>query len=384
MSVRPTLTKDIRKTAIQQHQANKGKGNYNSFQPLTPKGRTFSFGKRQLDSTDNDHAQSAKTPKLDSSTIFSQLKDQDSILSDLDSELAKLAAIDSDQPKDPRLDGLCRIVSLMAKSQKNLTSAILDAAKISEGSSGAAPALAPGGEKSLPIGSQGSAPAPGRKKPAEPISESEAASKKVKQVLRDAEKKTVLFNLNLGKNPIMNKESLSCKVTESLVSSVRTGLHDYHIGDAEVVLDDILSCTKLEFLGNSTKLFYNHRNPNDSRNNSMYTVPVRMDFKDKESRFEAEIMLRKVCKVNCSVPYLKKLRSMLGDLVKQGKQLQPDCFIRTKVNVDKLFVEVHAKTASGWLDLGIKKDIPLNILDMSTAPALEEMQVQSIELPQIS
>jgi hypothetical protein len=94
----------------------------------------------------------------------------------------------------------------------------------------------------------------------------------------------------------------------------------------------------------------------------MYTVPVRMDFKDRETRFEAEIMLKKICKVNCSVPYPKRMPTLLNDLVQKGKSLQPDCFIRTRVNVENLTVEVHAKTASGWLDLNLKQGIPLNIL----------------------
>jgi hypothetical protein len=202
-------------------------------------------------------------------------------------------------------------------------------------------------------------------------------------VLHDAEKKTVLFNLDLGKNPIMNKESISRKVTESLCASVKTGLHDYHIGDAEEVLDDILSCSKLEFLGNTTKLYYNNRNAADPKNNKMYTVPVRMDFRDRETRFEAEIMLRKVCKVNCSVPYPKKMRLLLNDLVKQGKQLQPDCFIRTKVNVEKLVVKAHAKTATGWIDPGLTKNITADILDNNLVSLDECMQIVS-ESSQIS
>jgi AAA+ ATPase superfamily predicted ATPase len=109
----------------------------------------------------------------------------------------------------------------------------------------------------------------------------ETATKKVKQTLRDAEKKTVLFNLNLGKNQVMNKETLSKKVTESLCSTVKAGNHDFDIADAEEVLDDILSCSKLEFLGTTSKLYFNNRNPNDPMNNNMYTLPVRMDFKDR-------------------------------------------------------------------------------------------------------
>jgi hypothetical protein len=383
MSVRPTLTKDLRRTAIQQHQANKGKGTYNSFDALSPRGRTFSAGKRPLDSdscsgSGSDSSQASKTPKLDSNAIFSQLKDQDSVLTEIDTVLSDLVAKNDSAPApDPVLGGVLKVVSLLAKSHKNLTSLIVDSTKLAENS----PALPAKNSTSAP------APAPSGKRTAAaptPISATEAATRKVKQVLRDAEKKTVLFNLDLGKNPMMNKDSISRKVTESLVSSVRSGLHDYHIGDAETVLDDILSCTKLEFLGNTTKLFFNNNNASDTRNNKMYTVPVRMDFKDRDTRFNAEIMLRKVCKVNCSVPYPKKMRALIGELVRQGKQLQPDCFIRTRVNVENLTIDALAKTASGWLDLGIKRDIPLNILDASTTSILPEPEIMQISASESS
>jgi hypothetical protein len=361
MSVRPTLLKDIRRTAIENHHLKTGTGNYNRWEVLSPRARTFSAGKRPLESDGNaGGATAAKNPKLDSNLIFTQLKDQDSVLKELDVAVTELEK-PSDLPPDPRLDAVVKVIKLLAKSQKNLTSAVMDSAKLSSTSSNSysAAASAPAQAKkpsNIPV------PAP------DPV---ETAAKKVKQVLKDAEKKTVIFNLNLGKHPAMNKETLSRKVTEALAAPVKAGQHDYNITDAEEILDDILSCSKLEFLGTQSKLFYNNRNASDTRNNNMYTIPVRMDFRDRESRFEAEVMLRKICKVNCSVPYPKKLRQMLNDLVKEGKRLQLDCFIRTKVNADKLTIDVHAKTSSGWLDLGLNRSIPTNILDNSTfAPTL--------------
>jgi hypothetical protein len=159
----------------------------------------------------------------------------------------------------------------------------------------------------------------------------------------------VIFDLNLGSSQMMNKDSISRKVTSTLGQIVKDGKHDYNVSDAEDVIDDILSCSKLEFLGNTTKKFFNKRNLNDTRNDKMYTVPVRMDFRDRDTRFNAEISLRKICKVNCAVPYPKKLRLMLGELVKEGKKTNPNSFIRTRVNVDKLTIEAHAKTEGGWV-----------------------------------
>jgi hypothetical protein len=92
-------------------------------------------------------------------------------------------------------------------------------------------------------------------------------------------------------------------------------------------------------------------------------MPVRLEFKDRDTRIEAEKTLRKICSVSCAVLYPKKLRSILDKLITEGKQKCPSSLIRTKVNVDTLTIEVHAKTASGWLDLGLLTKIPLDICD---------------------
>jgi hypothetical protein len=155
----------------------------------------------------------------------------------------------------------------------------------------------------------------------------------------------------------MNKDTLARKVTLALSNKVKDGKHDYHIGDAEDVLDDILSCSKLEFLGTSTKQFFNKKNPADPRNKVMHTVPVRMEFKDRETRLQAEINLRKICKVNCAVPYPKVIRDQLDALLREGKRLQPDSFIRTRVNAEKLTIDAFASVNKKWVDLGLCKGI---------------------------
>jgi hypothetical protein len=191
----------------------------------------------------------------------------------------------------------------------------------------------------------------------------------------------VLFNLDLGKAPTINKDSLARKVTLALSSKASSGKHDYNITDAEEVIDDILSCSKLEFLGNSSKAFYNHRNVNDERNGKMCTVPVRFEFRDKDTRIQAETSLRKICKVSCSVPYPKRLRTILDGLVAEGKKLSPNNFIRTRVNIDSLTIDVSARTKEGWLDLNLNTPIPLDILDKVTT---EPMITNSSESSQVS
>jgi hypothetical protein len=242
-------------------------------------------------------------------------------------------------------------VKLLLDSQKNLTSALIDTFKVST----------PGGKNSASLPQQGTVRNdPPRAPSAKPA---DIKEKKVKQAIRDAEKKVLLFNLDMGNVPTMNKETLSRKVTLALSSAASSGNHDYDIKDAEEVIDDVLSCTKLEFLGTTTKKFFNKKNLEDPRNDVMCTMPVRFEFKDKDTRISAEKSLRKICKVSCAVPYPKKLRDMLDNLLKEGKKLVPKAFIRTRVNVDSLTIDVHARTDKGWQDLNLACPIPLDICD---------------------
>jgi hypothetical protein len=352
---------------VQQHQANVGNGTYNRFQALTPRGRVLSTGKRQLDNQGDDDTATRKAPRLDPNLVFNQLKEQDGVIKEIETAITEIEKSNTENP-DPRLDAVIKILKLLGKSQKNLTSAVIDSCRVS-----ATAAAAPVAVATAIANNTG-----GKKPPPPQPTAAELNEKKLKTVLRDAEKKTVIFNLDLGKNQAMNKDTLSRKVTEALGTAVRSGKHDYHIGDAEEVLDDILSCSKLEFLGTKSKLFFNDRNIEDTRNNAMYTMPVRMEFKDRETRFESEIMLRKLCKVNCSVPYPKKLRDKISEMIKTGKAQHPNCYIRTKVSVDNLTVEAHAKTATGWVDLGLKCNITCDILDnsMPTVSASQSASTQ--------
>ena len=157
-------------------------------------------------------------------------------------------------------------------------------------------------------------------------------------------KKTVIFDLNLGTAPTINKESISKKVTMALHEKGREGDHDWALQDAAEMIDDTLSCSQLEFLGSGTRKFYNNRDNTDKRNGKMCTVPVRMDFKNKETRVQAETTLRSICKVNCSIPYPRKLRMMITEIISSGKRLREGLFIKVKVDIDNLKLSASAST----------------------------------------
>ncbi len=60
-------------------------------------------------------------------------------------------------------------------------------------------------------------------------------------------------------------------------------------------LDDTLSMVKnMDYFGKTTK---------QAKGKEFFTIPVKLAYKDKETRIAAEQNLRKLCKVSCTTPY---------------------------------------------------------------------------------
>ena len=96
----------------------------------------------------------------------------------------------------------------------------------------------------------------------------------------------------MGKVPIMNKDTMSKKATLSLLAmAAKTEDKETstHSDDTVAAIDDVLSMANgMQFFCNSTKTY---RGKNDPESGSYCTVPVRYDFKDKDTRFRAEQVL---------------------------------------------------------------------------------------------
>jgi hypothetical protein len=120
----------------------------------------------------------------------------------------------------------------------------------------------------------------------------------------------------------------------------------------------------------------------DPRNGKMCTVPIKLSFKDKDSRIQAELALKKACKVKCATPYPRELRSIIDDFVKVCKSDRLGCFILAKVEVEKLIVTARARTDKGWDDLDRTVSIPSDILDQAELESASQKEV--VEMTNIS
>jgi hypothetical protein len=198
----------------------------------------------------------------------------------------------------------------------------------------------------------------------------EVKKKKFANVVKDAEKSLLVHKLDLGKVPIMNTETLSKHVTQSIVAKAAAADGNANGRPKEetiLTLEDTLSMvSSMDFFGKVTKPYANKFNDADPANGTFHTLPVKLNFKSKEAKQRAEQVLRKTCKVQCGTPFPKRLRVMLGETVKQQKNAYPNCFIQTRVDLDSMSVMVSRKTNDGWVNNYCSIPIPEPVLDTDT------------------
>jgi hypothetical protein len=162
----------------------------------------------------------------------------------------------------------------------------------------------------------------------------------------------------------MNKDTLARKVTILLHEKARSeGEYRDNPKFAEEAVDDFLSCASLDFLGRGTRPFFNRKTPEDPRNRTFCTVPVKLSWKTKEERIRGEQAIRRVCKTRCSTPYPRKIKGLIDEVLKAGQSAKPGCFIRIRIHHDSLTIVAHAREDNKWVDLNLRKSIPIDILD---------------------
>ena len=178
--------------------------------------------------------------------------------------------------------------------------------------------------------------------------------KKFVSAVREAEKSVLVFNLDLGKVPIMNTGTIAKKVTESITAKAAAAEGSDNVRPSEdtiMILEDTLSVMKgMEFFGKVTKVYNNTKNNGDELNGKFCTLPVKMVFKDKDSKARAEAVLRKTCKLQCTTPYPPLLRKLIKETIDSYRGKFPDSFIQVKVDAEggKLLLSRRSKEDNKW------------------------------------
>ena len=196
---------------------------------------------------------------------------------------------------------------------------------------------------------------------------------KFREAVKNAEKSSLLLNLDLGRVPIMNHDTISTKATGALAAMAANAEGKCGVVPSEeavTAIDDVLSVVNsMHFFGKSTKTYKNSKDP---KSGSYCTIPVKYEFKDKDTRIRAENTLRKYCKVNCATPYPTILRETIRQVVSHVKRDYPDNQVRVIVDLKNLALKVGRRLPpaegqySQWHEHKRLISLPPEVFDIST------------------
>jgi hypothetical protein len=207
--------------------------------------------------------------------------------------------------------------------------------------------------------------------------------------VKEAEKSTLIFNLNMGTVPLMNRDTMSTKATMALTemaAKVENAKGKIPSADTRTALDDVLSvATGMQFYGRKTKSF---SRKNDPDSGAYCTIPIRYDFENKEDRIEAETVLRDKCKIQCSTPYPTILRAAIKQVLDRVKKDNPNHYVRVAVDTGNMLLKIakrpmldlgkNSNQKKVWSNVGTVR-IPEEALDVHARQAPENFTVGDIQ-----
>jgi hypothetical protein len=204
-----------------------------------------------------------------------------------------------------------------------------------------------------------------------PESEDEKKLREFREAINEAEKSTLIFNLDMGRIPVMNKETMSKRATMAL--SAMAAKLDKNTGttpttESVEAIDDVLSMVEnMELYGNETKTY---KHPSDKMSGAFCTVPVKYEFETPAIKFKAEKVLRKVCGAQCTTPYPVGVRECIKQIVTVVKNRYPDNFVRVNVDTKNMVFKVARKPpkdapVSKWQYREEHVPIPAMALDLT-------------------
>ncbi len=194
-----------------------------------------------------------------------------------------------------------------------------------------------------------------------PYSKEDAKYFKFKEAVKQAEKSTLIFNLDLGKYPIMNQDTMSTRASLALskMAAKKENLNtDIPSEAARECIDDALGMARgISFYGKQTKTY---RNKTDTANSGAFcTLPVRYDFKDRNTRAKVENILRTQCDIKCATPYPLILRECMRQTVEKIKKEAPGAAVRVNVDPHNFCLKVSKKMPTDQKFELLRKHLPL-------------------------
>ena len=206
------------------------------------------------------------------------------------------------------------------------------------------------------------------------------AAQRFRDLVNEAEKSSVVFNLDMGRVPIINKETMSVKATAALTAMAAAAENrpaSNPSSDTVATIDDALSVAdKISFFGNSTKSVTGK----GALNGSYCTIPVCYKFPSKDIRSKAEHVLRTTCKASCATPYPQALRACIKAVLEDGKRARPEEFCSVSVDMSQLSLKVawRARNSTTWTRFDKLIPIPASVMENPNTVPQEPLAIYNL------
>ena len=128
----------------------------------------------------------------------------------------------------------------------------------------------------------------------------------------------------------------------------------------------------MEFFGKVTKPYRNNGNAQDPDNGKFCTLPVKMNFKDKDAKIRAETVLHGTCKLQCSTLYPIKLRQAIRLVLKSQMEAHPKEFVQVRVDPENLTLRISRKVEGKWLNNVETVPLGTDVLELGTVGNTDE------------
>jgi hypothetical protein len=178
---------------------------------------------------------------------------------------------------------------------------------------------------------------PNNNVPAKPRPEQGTAE--LKAALVAADKTAVIFDADLGPSPVANRVALNNALAAGLKAATQKVADEKGTDIAEGirVVNDALSCAdNVEFLGQTTVRKIDKSDPSNPIPMPFCTMPVKLDFPDRNTRIHFERTVRKHCDLKASISLPAPIRKYQGMYLQAMKERHRGKFVMVRPDTASL------------------------------------------------
>ncbi len=195
----------------------------------------------------------------------------------------------------------------------------------------------------------------------------EPGAAELKAALASAEKTAVVFDADLGRLPAANRGVLNGAFAAGLKAATMKVAEESG-GDAVEcirIVNDALSCVdNMDFIGQSSARKIDKIDPANPITLPFCTMPVKLDFPDRNTRIHFERTLRKHCGMKASMSLPFQIRRYQGLFYKAMKTRYPDRIVMVRPDTPSLSFVAFMKNegGGGWTRCRETVAIPKGIM----------------------